>query len=98
MPNCTGTTSSRSAYASTSQRGSAPLQHGLPPELQSRLQPTPASADAALVLRLQFTGSDTLARDTAPALVLTSATVLTASRGGAGSFDTYVSWLILERW
>ena len=43
----------------------APLQHGLPPELQSRLQPTPASADAALVLRLQFTGSDTLEPDLA---------------------------------
>lgn len=37
----------------------APLQHGLPEELQSRLQATPASADAAVVLRLQFTGSDT---------------------------------------
>ncbi|MBJ2219679.1 methionine ABC transporter ATP-binding protein [Pseudomonas sp. MF7453] len=37
----------------------APLQHGLPPEVQSRLQPTQTSADAALVLRLQFTGSDT---------------------------------------
>ncbi|NWD57496.1 ATP-binding cassette domain-containing protein [Pseudomonas veronii] len=37
----------------------APLQHGLSEELQSRLQPTPASADAALVLRLQFTGSAT---------------------------------------
>ncbi|RWA26238.1 ABC transporter [Pseudomonas veronii] len=37
----------------------APLQHGLAEELQSRLQPTPASADAALVLRLQFTGSAT---------------------------------------
>ena len=37
----------------------APLQHGLPEELQSRLQPTPGSADAAIVLRLQFTGSDT---------------------------------------
>ncbi|WP_332873516.1 NIL domain-containing protein, partial [Pseudomonas synxantha] len=36
----------------------APLQHGLPPELQSRLQPTQSSAGAALVLRLQFTGSD----------------------------------------
>lgn len=43
----------------------APLQHGLPPELQSRLQPTPASADAALVLRLQFAGSDTLEPDLA---------------------------------
>ena len=37
----------------------APLQHGLPEELQSRLQPTPALADAALVLRLRFTGSAT---------------------------------------
>ncbi|WP_443698689.1 methionine ABC transporter ATP-binding protein, partial [Pseudomonas sp.] len=37
----------------------APLQHGLPEELQNRLQATPASADAALVLRLQFTGSAT---------------------------------------
>lgn len=43
----------------------APLQHGLPPELQRRLQPTPASADAALVLRLQFTGSETLEPDLA---------------------------------
>jgi len=34
----------------------APLQHALPEELQSRLQPHPASADAAMVLRLQFTG------------------------------------------
>src|SRR5471032_1786819 len=37
----------------------APLQHGLPEELQNRLQLTQTSADAALVLRLQFTGSDT---------------------------------------
>jgi len=37
----------------------APLQHGLPEELQNRLQPTQTSADAALVLRLQFTGSAT---------------------------------------
>ena len=37
----------------------APLQHGLPEELQSRLQARPATADAAVVLRLQFTGSDT---------------------------------------
>ncbi|WP_434649304.1 methionine ABC transporter ATP-binding protein [Pseudomonas sp. D1-2] len=34
----------------------APLQHALPEELQSRLQPHPTSADAATVLRLQFTG------------------------------------------
>ena len=36
----------------------APLQHGLPAELQNRLHSTPTSADAAVVLRLQFTGSD----------------------------------------
>jgi D-methionine transport system ATP-binding protein len=35
----------------------APLQHALPEELQNRLQPQPASADAATVLRLQFTGT-----------------------------------------
>ncbi|MGN8345329.1 methionine ABC transporter ATP-binding protein [Pseudomonas sp. SMV71] len=35
----------------------APLQHALPEELQNRLQAQPASADAATVLRLQFTGS-----------------------------------------
>ncbi|WP_339489242.1 methionine ABC transporter ATP-binding protein [Pseudomonas sp. RL_5y_Pfl2_70] len=35
----------------------APLQHALPEELQSRLQAQPLSADAAVVLRLQFTGS-----------------------------------------
>lgn len=35
----------------------APLQHGLPDELQSRLQAQPQSAQAAVVLRLQFTGS-----------------------------------------
>jgi D-methionine transport system ATP-binding protein len=35
----------------------APLQHGLPDELQSRLQANPASKDAAVVLRLQLTGS-----------------------------------------
>jgi len=35
----------------------APLQHGLPEELQSRLQAQPASAEAAVVLRLQFTGA-----------------------------------------
>ncbi|MNF56139.1 Methionine import ATP-binding protein MetN [compost metagenome] len=35
----------------------APLQHGLPEELQSRLQSQPHSAQAAVVLRLQFTGS-----------------------------------------
>jgi D-methionine transport system ATP-binding protein len=37
----------------------APLQHALPEELQSRLQPHPYSVDAAVVLRLQFTGSAT---------------------------------------
>ena len=37
----------------------APLQHALPEELQSRLRPVPPSLDAALVLRLQFTGSAT---------------------------------------
>ena len=36
----------------------APLQHALPEELQSRLQPHPASAHAATVLRLRFTGID----------------------------------------
>ena len=35
----------------------APLQHGLPEELQSRLQANPTSKDAAVVLRLQLTGS-----------------------------------------
>jgi len=35
----------------------APLQHALPEELQSRLLPQPQSADAAVVLRLRFTGS-----------------------------------------
>ena len=35
----------------------APLQQGLPPELQARLQDQPASAEAAVVLRVQFTGS-----------------------------------------
>ena len=35
----------------------APLQHGLPEELQSRLRAQPQSSDAAVVLRLQFTGS-----------------------------------------
>jgi D-methionine transport system ATP-binding protein len=35
----------------------APLQHALPPELQSRLQAQPQSADDAVVLRLQFTGA-----------------------------------------
>ncbi|POA39463.1 MULTISPECIES: methionine ABC transporter ATP-binding protein [Pseudomonas] len=35
----------------------APLQHALPEELQSRLQAQPSSPDAAVVLRLQFTGS-----------------------------------------
>ncbi|WP_223544628.1 methionine ABC transporter ATP-binding protein [Pseudomonas sp. A-B-19] len=35
----------------------APLQHALPKELQSRLQAQPNSSDAAVVLRLQFTGS-----------------------------------------
>ncbi|MDP9503872.1 methionine ABC transporter ATP-binding protein [Pseudomonas protegens] len=34
----------------------APLQHGLPPELQSRLHSQPTAADAALVLSLRFTG------------------------------------------
>jgi D-methionine transport system ATP-binding protein len=37
----------------------APLQHALPEELQSRLQPHPYSVNAAVVLRLQFTGSAT---------------------------------------
>ncbi|MCM2459460.1 ATP-binding cassette domain-containing protein [Pseudomonas sp. CG7] len=35
----------------------APLQHAIPEELQSRLQVQPAPADAATVLRLQFTGA-----------------------------------------
>lgn len=35
----------------------APLQYGLPEELQSRLRAQPQSSDAAVVLRLQFTGS-----------------------------------------
>ncbi|MDT8907993.1 MULTISPECIES: methionine ABC transporter ATP-binding protein [Pseudomonas] len=35
----------------------APLQQALPDELQGRLQAQPASADAAAVLRLQFTGT-----------------------------------------
>ncbi|MCX2543170.1 ATP-binding cassette domain-containing protein [Pseudomonas sp. COW5] len=35
----------------------APLQHALPEELQSRLQAQPSSSNAAVVLRLQFTGS-----------------------------------------
>lgn len=34
----------------------APLQHGLPPELQSRLRSHPESSEAALVLSLRFTG------------------------------------------
>ncbi|PHN25935.1 methionine ABC transporter ATP-binding protein [Pseudomonas sp. ICMP 460] len=37
----------------------APLQQALPPELQNRLQATAASTKAAVVLRLQFTGSAT---------------------------------------
>jgi D-methionine transport system ATP-binding protein len=35
----------------------APLQHALPPELQSRLHPQPQSKEDAVVLRLQFTGT-----------------------------------------
>lgn len=35
----------------------APLQHGLPEELQSRLQAQPQSSESAVVLRLQFTGN-----------------------------------------
>ncbi|MBO1540666.1 ATP-binding cassette domain-containing protein [Pseudomonas sp. OA65] len=35
----------------------APLQHAIPEELQSRLQGQPPSAEAATVLRLQFTGA-----------------------------------------
>ncbi|WP_443692788.1 methionine ABC transporter ATP-binding protein [Pseudomonas protegens] len=34
----------------------APLQHGLPEELQNRLQSHPTSSEAALVLSLRFTG------------------------------------------
>ena len=37
----------------------APLQHALPEELQSGLRPQPQSSDAAVVLRLRFTGSAT---------------------------------------
>ena len=37
----------------------APLQHALPPELQSRLRPQPQSSEDAVVLRLQFTGAAT---------------------------------------
>jgi D-methionine transport system ATP-binding protein len=37
----------------------APLQHALPEELQSALRPQPQSSDAAVVLRLRFTGSAT---------------------------------------
>ncbi len=36
----------------------APLQHGLPEELRERLHSYPVSSDAAVVLRLQFTGSN----------------------------------------
>ncbi|APC16563.1 ABC transporter [Pseudomonas frederiksbergensis] len=35
----------------------APLQHGLPEELQRRLQTQPQSSESAVVLRLQFTGN-----------------------------------------
>jgi D-methionine transport system ATP-binding protein len=35
----------------------APLQHGLPEELRSRLQVQPQSSESAVVLRLQFTGN-----------------------------------------
>ncbi|TVT81142.1 methionine ABC transporter ATP-binding protein [Pseudomonas sp. H3(2019)] len=35
----------------------APLQHGLPEELQSRLQAQAQSSESAVVLRLQFTGN-----------------------------------------
>ncbi|PYY89614.1 ABC transporter [Pseudomonas sp. TKO26] len=35
----------------------APLQHGLPPELQNRLRSHPESSAAAVVLSLRFTGS-----------------------------------------
>jgi D-methionine transport system ATP-binding protein len=35
----------------------APLQHALPPELQSRLHQQPQSSADAVVLRLQFTGT-----------------------------------------
>lgn len=35
----------------------APLQHGLPAELQSRLHAQPSASHATVVLRLQFTGS-----------------------------------------
>jgi D-methionine transport system ATP-binding protein len=48
----------------------APLQHAIPEELQSRLQAQPASADAATVLRLQFTGAG---RDEADLAALFSA-------------------------
>lgn len=37
----------------------APLQHGLPEELRSRLQAQPHSSESAVVLRLQFTGNST---------------------------------------
>ncbi len=37
----------------------APLQYGLPEELQNRLQPQAQSSESALVLRLQFTGNRT---------------------------------------
>lgn len=37
----------------------APLQHGLPEELQSRLQAQAQSSESAVVLRLQFTGNST---------------------------------------
>ena len=37
----------------------APLQHGLPEDVQNRLQSEAPSADAAVVLRLRFTGSAT---------------------------------------
>ncbi|MBT2340111.1 MULTISPECIES: methionine ABC transporter ATP-binding protein [Pseudomonas] len=36
----------------------APLQQALPSDLQGRLHPQPPSAEAATVLRLQFTGSE----------------------------------------
>ena len=44
------------------------------------------------------TGSDTLARDTDAQVALTNGTTITATRGGVGTGDVYVSWELDEDW
>lgn len=63
------------------------------------LSPAVNTAKARLrTLGCYTTGSDTLARDTDAQVALTNGTTITATRGGVGTGDVYVSWELDEDW